>query len=274
MTLATLLLLAAARTVVVPVTYAPPKDTPAPAAAGIAPFSLAIADARPVASRAIGTKTRDKDVTTVTTDTDLAAFAAEALAGALRAAGATVESGAAVRLEGRLLRADVEESWGYTARVRVAFTRTDATGTTWEKTLTGVAKRGSVLPNAEQYSAFLSEAAHDLAAKLLVELPGAKPEAPAPVAVEAPPAPVAALPVVPVAPPAPVPLPVPTDGTKTPEAMYEELKRLSQVLDPPTVAAWVKRQRLTRALTVDEIVAWRGAGIPNEAVRAAIELAP
>lgn len=252
----TLLLVAAVRTVVVPIAYAPPKEAPAAAPAGLPPFSLAIADARPEESRAIGKKTRDQDVTTVTTETDLAAFTAEALAGAIRAAGGIVDSGVPLRVEGRLLRADIEESWGYEARVRVAFTTTDPAGAKWEKTLTGTAKRGSMLPNPEQYSALLSEAAHDLAAKLIAVFPGATPAAPAPVAVEAPPA------------------SLPADGTKTPEAMFEELKRLSRVLDPPTIVAWVSRQRLTRALTVDEIVAWRDAGIPNEAVRAAIERAP
>ncbi|HEX6850196.1 MAG TPA: hypothetical protein VF139_02230 [Candidatus Polarisedimenticolaceae bacterium] len=272
MTLATLCLLAVARTVAVPLAYAPPKDAPAVAApAGLAPFSLAIADDRGAAP-ALGTKTRDKDVTTVTTETDLAAFAAEALAGALRAQGATIESGAPHRLEGRLLRADVEESWGYTARVRVAFTLKDAGGARWEKTITGLDKRGSLYPSGEEYSSILSAAAHDLAAKLLAEEAflgalGAATSKPAPVAVEAP---AAAAPVV-VAVPAPS---APADGLKTPEAMFAELQRLSKVLDPPTVAAWVSKQRLTRALTVDEIVAWRGAGIPNEAVRAAIDLAP
>lgn len=256
MMLAAMILLAASRTVVVPIAYAPPEDPPAVAVpAGLAPFALVIADARPAESRAIGTKTRDKDVTTVTTDTDLAAFATEALARALRAAGATVESAAPLSLEGKLLRADIEESWGYVARLRIAFTLKDGGDVTWEKTLTGTAKRGSVLPNAEQYSALFSEAAHDLAGKLLAGLPGAKPEAPAPA-------------------PTPTPLPPSGDGTKTPEAMFVELERLSQVLDPPTLAAWVSKQRLTRALTVDEIVAWRNAGIPNEAVRAAIDLAP
>lgn len=271
MILATLCLLAATRTVAVPLVYAPPKDTPAVAApAGLAPFSLAIADDRGGAA-ALGTKTRDKDVTTVTTETDLAAFAAEALAGALRASGVTVESGAPFRLEGRLLRADVEESWGYTARVRVAFMLKDASGMRWEKTITGLDKRGSVYPSGEAYSAILSAAAHDLAAKLLAEEAfvaalGAAPSRPAPVAVEAP----AAVPLT--APPAATA--ATADGLKTPEAMFAELQRLSKVLDPPTVAAWVSKQRLTRALTVDEIVAWRGAGIPNEAVRAAIDLAP
>lgn len=280
MTLATIVLFAAARTVAVPLAYAPPKDAPAAVApAGLAPFSLAIADDRG-GTPPLGTKTRDKDVTTVTTETDLAAFAAEALAGALRASGATVESGAAFRLEGRLLRADVEESWGYAARVRVAFTLKDAGGTRWEKTVAGLDKRGSLYPTGEQYSAILSAAAHDLAAKLLAEEAflaalGAAPSKPAPVAVEAP---AAVVPVV-VAPPAPAPAPVlvpapPSDGLKSPEAMFEELQRLAKVLDPPTVATWVSKQRLTRALTVDEIVAWRQAGIPNEAVRAAIDLAP
>jgi len=55
-----------------------------------------------------------------------------------------------------------------------------------------------------------------------------------------------------------------------PEAMYRELLRLKEGgVATEILVAYVAERTLTRPLTVDEILSWKNAGIPDEAIKAA-----
>lgn len=217
-------------------------------------------DARPDATREeIGRKTRGATVTRVTTSDDPGAFVAAAARAALPAWGARLDPAAGAVLDARVVRFDVEEAWGFVARVKVRWTLHDAQGSAlYDKTLTGTAKRGSVLPNARQYNAILSAAALDAVARLAGDPEfraalGAKRPAPPPVAVENP------------APPA--------GAGRTPEAILAELERLAgEGLGEPVLDAYLRRQTFSRAMSADDLVAWKRAGLTDGLIRIAIEI--
>lgn len=60
-------------------------------------------------------------------------------------------------------------------------------------------------------------------------------------------------------------------GTVDPSVLFDDLVRLSSggVTDEVLVT-YVKQHRPSRALTVDEILAWKNAGIPDAAIKAAV----
>lgn len=65
--------------------------------------------------------------------------------------------------------------------------------------------------------------------------------------------------------------PTPTE-TLTPEAAKAKLLALKEAgLDDETLAAWVRKVGFTRPLTADDMIDWRGAGIPQAAIKAALE---
>lgn len=60
--------------------------------------------------------------------------------------------------------------------------------------------------------------------------------------------------------------------TLTPEAARAKLLALQEAgLDDETLAAWIRKIDFTRPLTADDLIDWRGAGIPQAAIKAALE---
>lgn len=60
--------------------------------------------------------------------------------------------------------------------------------------------------------------------------------------------------------------------TLSPEAAKAKLLALKEAgLDDETLAAWVRKVGFTRPLTADDLIDWRGAGIPQAAIKAALE---
>lgn len=259
-----LAVLAATRDVVVPIEYRAPEGKKAAAVGslpeGARPFSLTILDERPEGKDALGTKTRGDDVVVVKTSTDVTDFAREGLVEALTSAGARIEDGG-WKLEGRLHRCDVEEAWGFEARVRVSFTLADASGgVVWEKALTGYAKRGSVLPNGTQYGEILSEATQDLAKRLIADQ-DFRTAIRGEVAAAPPPKPVAAPKAAPPAPPA----------AGDPDAVLADLVRMKEAgLSRDTMLRWLEQQKLSRKLTADDLIRWKEAGLDEALIQLAL----
>lgn len=60
--------------------------------------------------------------------------------------------------------------------------------------------------------------------------------------------------------------------TLPPEAAKAKLLALKEAgLDDETLAAWVRRVALTRPLSADDLIDWRGSGIPQAVIKAALE---
>jgi hypothetical protein len=60
-----------------------------------------------------------------------------------------------------------------------------------------------------------------------------------------------------------------------PDALLHDLVRLQeQRLEVSVLVGFVRQRKLSRALDVDDLTAWRAAGIPQEVIAAALERAP
>jgi hypothetical protein len=143
----------------------------------------------------------------------------------------------------------------YVAEVRLRVTLTDrAGGTLWTGEAGGDAKRPGVDARAAMFNESQSIA---LRAALAQGLSSVKLETAVP-AVHVPPAPVAAAPTA--APPIAI----------EPDALLADLTRLKAggVADDVLVA-YVEQRKLSRPLTVDEILSWKNAGVPDAAIKAA-----
>lgn len=65
--------------------------------------------------------------------------------------------------------------------------------------------------------------------------------------------------------------PAPTE-TLTPEAAMAKLLELQEAgFDEEGLAAWIRRVAFTRPLNADDMIAWKKSGIPQAAIRAAME---
>jgi hypothetical protein len=139
----------------------------------------------------------------------------------------------------------------YVAEVRLKMTLTDrAGGTLWTGEASGDAKRPGVDGRASMFNEAMSIA---LRGALAQGLSSVKLETAAPV--DAPPA---------AAPPIAEPIVI------APDALLADLTRLKAggVADEVLVG-YVEQRKLSRPLTVDEILAWKNAGIPDAAIKAA-----
>jgi hypothetical protein len=135
----------------------------------------------------------------------------------------------------------------YVAEVRLKLILTDrAGGTLWTGEAGGDAKRPGVDGRAAMFNEAMSIALREALARGLssVKLETAAPVATAPAA-----APLIAI---------------------EPEALFADLTRLKTggVADDVLVA-YVEQRKLSRPLTVDEILSWKSAGIPDAAIKAA-----
>jgi hypothetical protein len=69
---------------------------------------------------------------------------------------------------------------------------------------------------------------------------------------------------------APTPVFVPPPISIEPEALFADVTRLlAGGVTPDVLVAYIEQRKLTRPLTVDEILQWKNAGIPDAAIKAA-----
>jgi hypothetical protein len=152
----------------------------------------------------------------------------------------------------RYLVTEKSELFGssYTAEVRLTVSVADDAGNTlWTREAAGSAKRAGVDARASICNELLSMALRDALAEALAAAPV---ETPAPAA-------------------APAVVPAPAPAVVDPAALLEDLVRLkSGGVADDVLVAYVKQRKLSRALTVDEILAWKNAEIPDAAIKVAV----
>jgi len=149
----------------------------------------------------------------------------------------------------------------YIAEVRFMMSLTDRAGATlWTGEANGDAKRPGVDARASMCNEALSFA---LSRALSQGLSSVKLEVSSPVAPTAPAS--AGAPSI-----APAPVPVAPESSVEPAALLSDLTRLlAGGVTQDVLVAYVEQRKLTRPLTVDEILQWKNAGIPDAAIKAA-----
>jgi hypothetical protein len=161
------------------------------------------------------------------------------------------DSGLAIKLT-RYYVNEKSETFGsdYTAEVGLTVALVDrAGGVLWTREASGVSERTGVDARASTCNELLSLALRDALAEALGSAPAGTP-APVPATVVA-----------------PTTAPIPVE----PGQLLEDLTRLKGggVTDDVLVS-YVKQRKLSRPLTVDEILAWKNAGLPDAAIKAAV----
>jgi hypothetical protein len=69
---------------------------------------------------------------------------------------------------------------------------------------------------------------------------------------------------------APAPVPVAPETSIEPAALLADLTRLlAGGVTQDVLVSYIEQRKLTRPLTVDEILQWKNAGIPDAAIKAA-----
>jgi hypothetical protein len=144
----------------------------------------------------------------------------------------------------------------YQADVKLGVALAAADGATWTREVTETSKRDGVDGRASICNEMLSLALRGAMGQALGSAPADAAAAPPPVE------PAVAAPVAVVAAP-----PVPVD----PAVLFEDLKRL-QAGDSgeDLLLTYAKQHQASRPLTVDEILAWKGAGLPDAVIKAAM----
>ncbi len=142
----------------------------------------------------------------------------------------------------------------YTAQVQFKAALADRSGAIlWSGQASGEAKESGVDARASMCNEVLSLALHKALAQWLPSVTGEAPAVGAPPAVAAPIAKTSAAPI-----------------AIEPTTLFADLTRLkSGGVADDVLVAYVEQRRLTRPLTVDEILAWKTAGIPDAAIKAA-----
>jgi hypothetical protein len=146
----------------------------------------------------------------------------------------------------------------YLADVRFALAYVDrAGGVLWSGESSGTATRPGVDARASMCNEALSVALRAALAKAMSSVsletaaPAVKPPSAAPAAAAAPAGSAA-------------------PSAIEPDALFADLTRLkSGGVADDVLVAYVEQRKLSRPLTVDEILRWKGAGIPDEAIKAA-----
>jgi hypothetical protein len=246
--------------------YKLPKKTPVvrpalPESLTAAPVRLELSDARGADDPAVVGAQRQKG-------TDLylwraqqpvvpavAGFVEQILKGWSVAVAPTADTRLAIKLT-RYYVNEKSEMFGssYRAEVRLTAALEDGAGAVlWTREAGGSAERDGPDARSATCNELLSLALRDA----LIEALGSTP-----VAGSAPVAPVAA-----VAPAAAAAAPTVVD----PAALFADLTRLKAGgVEDDVLVAYVKQRKLSRPLTVDEILAWKNAGVPDAAIKAAV----
>ena len=240
-----------------------PKPVMVPAIAA-GPLAFSLVDARVADDPAIIGALRDKgqDVYRWRAGQPVGPAVEGFVAELLRAWSIPVASAAELNLQLALMRyyvTEKPETFGstYIAEVRFMVSVTDRAGVVlWSGEGNGEAKRPGVDSRAGMCNEALSVALRRALSQALasVKLETAAPADPAAAA------PDAAQPTTFVAPPISV----------EPEALYSDLTRLlAGGVTEDVLVSYVTQRKLTRPLTVDEILKWKNAGIPDAAIQAA-----
>lgn len=218
---------------------------------------LLVADARTERGNVIGRNIEKGGDIPVRTTTNLAYWVREVLVESFRDWGTPSTPGAGLVVEPELLKLFVVEEHTYKAEVAMRFHLTRRDGTViWAGIVGGSASRFGRSLKEENYQQVLSDALLSCISKFWAD-PGfrrawatGKPvdtsggEASKPTAAE----------------------------TLTPEAAMAKLLLLQEAgFDEDGLAAWVRRVDFTRPLSADDMIAWKKAGIPQVAIRAAME---
>ena len=222
------------------------------------PFELFNAvDSRPDRLDLIGRNIEKRDAVNVFARSPVAPWVTQVLLSSLRDWGTPSTPNAVLVVEPEILKLFVVEEKTYKAEVTIKFRLRARDGTEiWAGVVGGAASRFGRSLKEENYQEVLSDALLSCISKFWVDpsfreaWARGKP-AQAAVSAEEKPAP---------------------SETLTPEAAKEKLLRLREAgLDDATLAAWVRKVRFSRPLTADDLIDWRGAGIPQDVIKAALE---
>jgi hypothetical protein len=224
------------------------------------PVALSMEDGRTGADPAvIGETTDDDDRVWPVRSANLVPYINEVLTRNAGEWGIRTDPNAPLKLAGRLMRFKVSESnkavgSTYNADVQVGFTLKDAKGQLlWQGTSAGDATRYGRARSADNMNEVLSDALKEAYAGLFNDsglqnawLGNAKPIASAPGG----------------------------GAAIAPQALLDELVKLKkQGFTPDLLVDYVNQKTISPALSADDMVKWKNAGMPQEVIKAALDRA-
>lgn len=234
-------------------------------APGIAdrPVRLAMTDGRAGADPTVIGEISDHDDKTfpVRASNDVAAWANEVLQKNAADWGVKTSPNAPLSLTGKLAQFRLVAStkaFGstYNAEIQVNFALKDAQGRTlWERAVAGDATRYGHSYSAENANEVLSDALKEAYANAFndPDLQSAWTGKTRPAAS------------------APAPAAAPAEPAVSPSALLADLVKLKkQGFTPDLLVDYVNQKTLTKALSADDLVAWKNAGMPQEVIKAAM----
>lgn len=219
--------------------------------AGGPPFEILPAvDGRADAHNLIGENRESPTVVPVRTVDDVAAWVTKTLADTFRGWGTSSAAGAALVLETEIVKLFVTEEHTYVAEATLRFKlRARDGGEIWSGTVGGVATRFGRSLKADNYNEVLSDALFAGYSKLWTD-PGfrrawsGKTEGGA----------------------------APAAQILEPSVALKKLLELKQAgFEDETLVGWIRKVEFTRPLTPDDLLEWKGAGISQAVIRAAME---
>jgi hypothetical protein len=230
------------------------------------PVRLSIVDGRAESDPAVIGEISDHDdkIFPVRASNDVAAWANDVLTKYAAEWGIKTAPAAPLALTGRVTQLHLVAStkaMGSTYRVetQVAFTLSDARGRTlWQGTAGGDATRYGKERSADNANEVLSDAIKEAYTDIFnnADLQSAWLGKGTPITASA---------------PAPAAAPDAAESTLSPSAMLAELVKLKkQEFTTDLLVDFVNQKNLTRALSADDLVKWKNAGMPEEVIKAAL----
>ncbi|HEX2643253.1 MAG TPA: hypothetical protein VHU81_09685 [Thermoanaerobaculia bacterium] len=232
------------------------------------PVTLSMEDGRTGAEAAvIGETTDDDDRVWPVRSANLVPYINEVLTKTAGEWGIRTDPGAPLKLSGKLMRFKVSESnkavgSTYNADVQVGFTLRNAKGQTlWQGTSAGDATRYGRARSAENMNEVLSDALKEAYAGLFNDsglqnawMGNAKPIASGSSSGAASSG---------------------AGGAIAPQALLDELVKLKkQGFTPDLLVDYVNQKSISPALSADDMVRWKNAGMPQEVIKAALDRGP
>lgn len=224
-------------------------------AVGGGPFEiLVVSDGRPDKDDVIGRNIEKGANVPIRARTPVTSWLTQVLSSSFAGWGTPSTPGAGLVVEPELIKLFVVEEHTYKAEVTMKFRLKRRDGTEiWAGIVGGAASRFGRSLKEENYQEVLSDALLSCISKFWADpgfretwAKGASPE-----------------------PPAPSPTP---SQTLSPEAAKAKLLELQGAgFDEETLVSWIRRVTFTRALTADDLIDWRSSGVPQAAIKAALE---
>ena len=214
-------------------------------------------DSRPDRPDLIGRNVEKRESVNVFSRSPVAPWVTQVLFNSLRDWGTPSTPNAGLVVEPEILKLFVVEEHTYKAEVTVKFRLKRRDGTEiWAGVVGGAASRFGRSLKEENYQEVLSDALLSCISKFWVDpsfreawANGGRPKVSPGASTNATPR-----------------------ETLTPEAARGKLLALKEAgLDDDALAAWVRKIDFTRPLTADDLIGWREAGIPQAAIKAALE---